>query len=229
MISFWPEDVEESIEISDTELTGKTIEEVIPIVLKKFGWNPEMKLNFSYSCRFFSLPHELFTEWRQQRAELWVTEIKPQIEILQQGIAIMIDRDDLERCRTAEDLAEYARDQGWIDEEQAVDIEIDDWDADNCERGTIIFNHNFINTIEFTYSANSDSSSESDVPLDIDKSCPLLTPQDVTCVICHEVLFATNCREVRRIEKCGHHFHAKCIEEWFKTAKTCPLCRTVIL
>lgn len=29
--------------------------------------------------------------------------------------------------------------------------------------------------------------------------------------------------------KCGHLFHKSCIKEWYKTNKTCPLCRKNIL
>ena len=41
-----------------------------------------------------------------------------------------------------------------------------------------------------------------------------------TCSICYEDLSCT-----RSILPCGHHFCNKCICEWFKNNKTCPICK----
>lgn len=44
------------------------------------------------------------------------------------------------------------------------------------------------------------------------------------CLICLE----QNCIYSRKL-KCGHHFHPKCIDQWFRSKTTCPCCRTVVL
>ncbi|KAK4416110.1 RING-H2 finger protein ATL3 [Sesamum alatum] len=32
----------------------------------------------------------------------------------------------------------------------------------------------------------------------------------------------------RKLPECGHCFHAECIDAWFKSQSTCPLCRTQV-
>lgn len=43
------------------------------------------------------------------------------------------------------------------------------------------------------------------------------------CAICHNE-FSNNCI-VRKISHCGHFFHSYCLEEWFESHQTCPVCR----
>ena len=44
---------------------------------------------------------------------------------------------------------------------------------------------------------------------------------DTECVICSEVFEATN----QQVLKCGHkQWHQKCLEDWFKKKKVCPIC-----
>lgn len=45
------------------------------------------------------------------------------------------------------------------------------------------------------------------------------------CTICME---AFQLGEARTIIPCTHDFHAKCINKWFETNNTCPICRTNI-
>ncbi|KAK4397112.1 RING-H2 finger protein ATL64 [Sesamum angolense] len=33
----------------------------------------------------------------------------------------------------------------------------------------------------------------------------------------------------RKLQECGHCFHAQCIDAWFKAHSTCPLCRTQMI
>ncbi|KAL0339156.1 UNVERIFIED_CONTAM: RING-H2 finger protein ATL60 [Sesamum angustifolium] len=33
----------------------------------------------------------------------------------------------------------------------------------------------------------------------------------------------------RKLPECGHCFHALCIDAWFKSHSTCPLCRTQMI
>lgn len=40
------------------------------------------------------------------------------------------------------------------------------------------------------------------------------------CVIC-----SSNLTIFETPLKCGHRFHAECIDEWFKRAKICPTCK----
>ncbi|KAE8786324.1 RING-H2 finger protein ATL3F [Hordeum vulgare] len=32
----------------------------------------------------------------------------------------------------------------------------------------------------------------------------------------------------RRLPRCGHRFHAECVDRWFRSHATCPLCRAVV-
>ncbi|PIN06811.1 Anaphase-promoting complex (APC), subunit 11 [Handroanthus impetiginosus] len=32
----------------------------------------------------------------------------------------------------------------------------------------------------------------------------------------------------RKLPECGHCFHAQCIDYWFRSRSTCPLCRTQV-
>ncbi len=51
-------------------------------------------------------------------------------------------------------------------------------------------------------------------PLMVDKKlCSICMEEDIGCF---ETL------------KCNHEFHLRCINKWFKSHNTCPLCRTVI-
>ena len=44
-----------------------------------------------------------------------------------------------------------------------------------------------------------------------------------TCTICLESIeIKSRCKKISR---CGHIFHARCIDQWFKRSKTCPNCR----
>ncbi len=44
-----------------------------------------------------------------------------------------------------------------------------------------------------------------------------------TCSICLE----TDCEDFEELF-CGHQFHLRCINKWFKNKNNCPLCRTQI-
>jgi hypothetical protein len=85
------------------------------------------------------------------------------------------------------------------------------------------FNHKFTNRIQIYMPSGYDQTRQS-----INVRCPRLLPQDPTCVICQEVLMTQNCSDVRRADKCGHLFHAACIEELLAGHNTCPLCRAVV-
>ena len=45
------------------------------------------------------------------------------------------------------------------------------------------------------------------------------------CSICFE---KNDCDDILTLTKCNHVYHYKCINEWIKIGKTCPLCRAVI-
>ncbi|KAJ4820822.1 RING-H2 finger protein ATL3 [Rhynchospora pubera] len=50
--------------------------------------------------------------------------------------------------------------------------------------------------------------------------------ENLECVIClSELLDGEN---GRWIPQCGHHFHADCVDVWFQSHSTCPICRTMI-
>ncbi|KAL7203981.1 hypothetical protein ACSBR2_017111 [Camellia fascicularis] len=46
------------------------------------------------------------------------------------------------------------------------------------------------------------------------------------CAVClHNVAGGERCR---KLPKCNHCFHVDCIDPWFETRSTCPLCRTIV-
>lgn len=45
------------------------------------------------------------------------------------------------------------------------------------------------------------------------------------CLICLEELSLDKTETF----SCNHTFHRKCLEEWFKIERTCPLCRKMLL
>jgi hypothetical protein len=44
------------------------------------------------------------------------------------------------------------------------------------------------------------------------------------CVICLDIISSSNCDQTAVLD-CGHAFHSACIQQWAKTANTCPLCQ----
>ena len=46
---------------------------------------------------------------------------------------------------------------------------------------------------------------------------------DVVCTICIEEIKKN--AVCKKIPKCGHEFHKKCIDKWLVESKTCPNCR----
>ena len=46
---------------------------------------------------------------------------------------------------------------------------------------------------------------------------------DVVCTICMEEIKKNSV--CKKIPKCGHEFHKKCIDTWLVESKTCPNCR----
>ena len=74
-------------------------------------------------------------------------------------------------------------------------------------------------------------SSMVDVPIvptnqQIDAATTLLTPvtpSSEPCAICQDTIEA-NTRS-RRINRCQHSFHQPCIDTWFQSSVTCPICR----
>lgn len=52
------------------------------------------------------------------------------------------------------------------------------------------------------------------------------SPEAPYCAVClHE---AVKGERLRKLPKCKHCFHVECIETWFKSHPTCPLCRTQV-
>jgi len=46
----------------------------------------------------------------------------------------------------------------------------------------------------------------------------------INCSICREDINRDN-NIKRKINHCNHEFHQKCLDKWFETKKTCPMCR----
>lgn len=59
-------------------------------------------------------------------------------------------------------------------------------------------------------------------PEKIKKGDPLLTNQE-ECYICFEKYKEREMK--RKLPKCGHYFHKKCIDKWLKSKSSCPNCR----
>jgi hypothetical protein len=49
----------------------------------------------------------------------------------------------------------------------------------------------------------------------------LTTTGSEDCAICQEAME----ENLRRINRCNHLFHRSCIETWFQSGVTCPICR----
>ena len=47
--------------------------------------------------------------------------------------------------------------------------------------------------------------------------------ENTQCAICHSDFVLNDI--VRKINSCNHFFHATCIEQWFASNNTCPVCR----
>lgn len=43
-----------------------------------------------------------------------------------------------------------------------------------------------------------------------------------SCVVC---MCDFEPRQLLRVLPCNHEFHAKCVDKWLKTNRTCPICR----
>ncbi len=59
-------------------------------------------------------------------------------------------------------------------------------------------------------------------PEKIKKGDPLLTSEE-ECYICFEKYKEREMK--RKLPKCGHYFHKKCIDKWLKSKSSCPNCR----
>ena len=51
--------------------------------------------------------------------------------------------------------------------------------------------------------------------------------EDPKCSICQEEF--SDGQRLRRIEECEHYFHKSCIDTWFTTHDTCPMCRASVV
>lgn len=50
--------------------------------------------------------------------------------------------------------------------------------------------------------------------------------EEDSCSICREPF--ENSSIIRKINSCGHKFHLSCIDTWFQTQHTCPMCRVSV-
>ncbi|KAL0339157.1 UNVERIFIED_CONTAM: RING-H2 finger protein ATL60 [Sesamum angustifolium] len=57
----------------------------------------------------------------------------------------------------------------------------------------------------------------------LDRNSPAPPPY---CAICLSDVCGGD--RYRKLPECGHCFHAQCIDAWFKSHSTCPLCRTQV-
>jgi len=50
---------------------------------------------------------------------------------------------------------------------------------------------------------------------------------DTTCTVCIESVRIN--QWYKQLPKCGHFFHAKCIDQWLEMRATCPVCREAVI
>jgi hypothetical protein len=87
-----------------------------------------------------------------------------------------------------------------------------------------------VNTLSnlFNLALNPSIANMIDVPIiptnqQIDRATTLLTTaQQEPCAICQEGMDTSG---LRRINQCQHTFHQSCIDTWFQSGVTCPICR----
>jgi len=51
------------------------------------------------------------------------------------------------------------------------------------------------------------------------------TGNDQTQTVCVVCMCDFETRQMVRVLPCSHEFHAKCVDKWLKTNRTCPICR----
>ncbi|KAM3313382.1 hypothetical protein ACQJBY_032779 [Aegilops geniculata] len=51
-------------------------------------------------------------------------------------------------------------------------------------------------------------------------------PVGVECAVCLAEM--TDGERGRLLPRCGHRFHVECIDRWFRSNSTCPLCRVAV-
>jgi len=51
---------------------------------------------------------------------------------------------------------------------------------------------------------------------------PRSSMDQASCVVC---MCDFESRQLLRVLPCSHEFHAKCVDKWLKTNRTCPVCR----
>jgi len=89
-----------------------------------------------------------------------------------------------------------------------------------------------VNTLSnlFNLALNPSIANMIDVPViptnqQIDRATTVLTTaptQQEPCAICQEAMDTSG---LRRINQCNHTFHQSCIDTWFQSGVTCPICR----
>lgn len=62
------------------------------------------------------------------------------------------------------------------------------------------------------------------LPVLVLKSCP--GKKGVYCAVC--LYDVAEGERYRKLPQCHHCFHVDCIDPWFETKSTCPLCRTQV-
>ncbi|XP_059282517.1 E3 ubiquitin-protein ligase ATL41-like [Lycium ferocissimum] len=62
------------------------------------------------------------------------------------------------------------------------------------------------------------------LPIFVFKQNDHIENNSIECTVCLSVL--ENGETVRILPNCKHIFHAECIDKWFGTHSTCPICRT---
>jgi hypothetical protein len=56
--------------------------------------------------------------------------------------------------------------------------------------------------------------------------CAEEVTEEATCAICQDQMVEGS--QVRKLNRCRHAFHIECVDTWFQTHISCPVCRNDI-
>ena len=98
-----------------------------------------------------------------------------------------------------------------------VDNIFNDIIFDNVRRGLSVEHLNVNTSTELYVSQSNNQENEGDEGAE---------GEEDSCSICREPF--ENSSIIRKINSCGHKFHLSCIDTWFQTQHTCPMCRVSV-
>ena len=87
-----------------------------------------------------------------------------------------------------------------------------------------LFEEATLNSIEVALSLNNSELPKINITVEISsQKFDTITQEETTCSICMNEYIKEDWVSI--LVKCKHIFHTKCIKEWLKYKKNCPICR----